>query len=191
MFSWFFFSCFFVILQNPVQLVSALRLGDILIIGEKKRVEGRREEKRSFPLLPSVKTLHSVPWLSSVPHLNLTETRQADYYCIYAIEVKHHELKENSTNFIHKHQFTSNGKCYPVKPAVCQENDPMRCHSDVIRVISAWRRCFLCVCYKLLEPNRTHWGSWWKPTFWPLDSLILTLRYFQLYKNDSLFLIHS
>lgn len=128
MFSWFFFSCFFVILQNPVQLVSALRLGDILIIGEKKRVEGRREEKRSFPLLPSVKTLHPVPWLSSVPHLNLTETRQADYYCIYAIEVKHHELKENSTNFIHKHQFTSNGKCYPVKPAVCQENDP----SDVI-----------------------------------------------------------
>lgn len=51
------FCCFsFYILQNPVHLVSALRLDDILIIGEKRREErerdrwtteeGRGEEKR-------------------------------------------------------------------------------------------------------------------------------------------------
>ncbi len=38
---------FFLILQNPVHFVSALRLDDILITGEKRRSEekGRREEK--------------------------------------------------------------------------------------------------------------------------------------------------
>lgn len=81
------FCLFFYILQNPVHLVSALKLGDILIIGEKIRREERernrwmREEKRSCPvlLLPSVKTLHSVPRLSSVPHLNLKENRRINH----------------------------------------------------------------------------------------------------------------
>lgn len=37
--------CCFFILQNPVHLVSALRLGDILIIGEERREKRREEEK--------------------------------------------------------------------------------------------------------------------------------------------------
>lgn len=58
--------------------MSALRLGDILIVGEerrekkKRRAEKGEKRKRScpVPVLPSVKTLHSVSWLSSIPHLN-------------------------------------------------------------------------------------------------------------------------
>lgn len=74
----------FFILQNPVHLVSALRLGDILIIGEerqeKRRAKREEQRKRSCPV-PSVKTLYSVSWLSSVPHLNLKETTQRLHYC--------------------------------------------------------------------------------------------------------------
>ena len=135
------------ILQNPVHLVSALKVGDILIIGEerreekrrnkerrefretdgweKRREEKRREEKRRFPvpLLPSVKTLHSVPWLSSVPHLDLRQTTQR--ILIVQIQtprpskMKHHEWTckgKNATILCTcKHQFTGDGECYSGK----------------------------------------------------------------------------
>lgn len=47
---WLLSLLLFFILQNPVHLVSALRLGDILIIGEerqeKRRREGQKEKNR-------------------------------------------------------------------------------------------------------------------------------------------------
>lgn len=47
---WLLLLLLFFILQNPVHLVSALRLGDILIIGEerqeKRRREGQKEKNR-------------------------------------------------------------------------------------------------------------------------------------------------
>lgn len=87
------FSCFFfVILQNPVHLVSALRLGDILTVREKKREEGRREEKSAVGALSEDAALHTLALfcLGFQSEGNKTE----DYYGTKTRELKHQEFKE-------------------------------------------------------------------------------------------------
>ena len=66
--------------------MSALRLGNILIIREEKRGEQKRIVPVPVPLLPSVKTLHSISWLSSVSHLNLRETRDKILVVVIVLE---------------------------------------------------------------------------------------------------------
>lgn len=67
---WLLLLLLFFILQNPVHLVSALRLGDILIIGEerqeKRRREGQKEKNREREVVQCPQWRRCTPYRGSL-----------------------------------------------------------------------------------------------------------------------------
>lgn len=136
-----FCCCFFFILQNPVHLVSALRLGDILIIGEKRRREQRerREERERNRWMREEKLSGAVVALSEdaalrtsalfCPVLQSEEKQDRVLYCS--------DLETNIfTSFSHKQNYLVNQLYVCSSVGVLREIIWMLSR-DVMRVISA------------------------------------------------------